>query len=169
MQTYRAILELEGEDHLGAVDLLVNHLGGDPALGGVGLPGPRPDIVRLRHVAWMGAAAAAAAEAARPGRLGALVVGPRAGSSFVALLGGYFPWDSRPKERGQANKDYCDEAAGGGTARRVLRANRALIRGAGGRPRRARCRRKEGVESGRWPQVNSGGGSGQAPLRETFV
>ncbi len=47
--TYLAILELELQDHLGALDGLPDHLGGHPALGSVGLPCPRADVVCFCH------------------------------------------------------------------------------------------------------------------------
>lgn len=48
-QTYLAILELEDERGLTAVDGLADELRGYPALGSIGLPGSRANIVSGRH------------------------------------------------------------------------------------------------------------------------
>jgi hypothetical protein len=47
---YLAILELEDQRHLVAGNLLVDDLGGDPAVGRVGLPCPRARLVDVCHV-----------------------------------------------------------------------------------------------------------------------
>jgi hypothetical protein len=46
---YLAILQLEDQLHLVALDLLVDDLGGDPAVGGVGLPCPGAVLVDVCH------------------------------------------------------------------------------------------------------------------------
>lgn len=47
--SYLFIFELELQHHLVAIDGLLDNLGSHPALGGIGLPSSRPDIVALRH------------------------------------------------------------------------------------------------------------------------
>lgn len=42
---YLSIFELEGEEHLVAIYLLLDDLGSNPALGGIGLPRSCPNIV----------------------------------------------------------------------------------------------------------------------------
>lgn len=51
-KTYLAAVKLKDQLDLITVDSLVDNLGRDPALGGIGLPCPRTDIVVLRH--WGG-------------------------------------------------------------------------------------------------------------------
>jgi len=46
---YLAILELEQQEDLGALDRFLDHFRGDPAVGGIGLPCSCADIVRFRH------------------------------------------------------------------------------------------------------------------------
>ena len=52
---YLAILELELQDHLGALDCFLDDLGSNPALGGIGLPCSCADIVGFRHDGRWGA------------------------------------------------------------------------------------------------------------------
>jgi hypothetical protein len=47
---YLAILKLEHQLHLVALDLLLDDLRGDPAVGGVGLPCPGAVLVDVCHV-----------------------------------------------------------------------------------------------------------------------
>jgi hypothetical protein len=52
--TYVAIFQLELEEDFGPVYQLLNNLGRNPALGGVGLPCSRADIIALRHWTRLG-------------------------------------------------------------------------------------------------------------------
>jgi hypothetical protein len=47
--SYLAIFQVKDERDLVAVHRLLGNLGRNPALGDIGLPGPRPDIIALRH------------------------------------------------------------------------------------------------------------------------
>ena len=46
---YLAIFQREDQRHFVPRNLLVGHLGGDPALGGIGLPGTGAEIVDVSH------------------------------------------------------------------------------------------------------------------------
>ena len=63
--THLAVLQLEDQLDLVAVDLLLRDLRGHPALGRVGLPCPRPNVVDVRHAGcvWWSALLSCAARA----------------------------------------------------------------------------------------------------------
>ena len=52
-RAYLAILQREDQRHFVSRNLLVRHLRGNPALGGIGLPRPGADVVDVCHGGWL--------------------------------------------------------------------------------------------------------------------